>query len=126
VPTREIEEFAKLLVRYVRDASIRSCDSQLRPNSASPIAKRWRNAQEGAGAETQRVMVPDCVDDAVFHLLYAIDQGLFQLSFTSSSGRTVNLNTEARGELAGWYMDGWRQRFSEQRFVDEDLGTPDD
>jgi hypothetical protein len=40
MPTREIEEFAKILMREVRDAAIRDCDILRRPNSQSVSAKR--------------------------------------------------------------------------------------
>ncbi len=36
MPTPEIEEFAKRLVQYVRDAAIRSSDMDLSPNARSP------------------------------------------------------------------------------------------
>jgi hypothetical protein len=36
MPSREIEEFAQIIVRHVRDAAIQSCDGQLQPHSNSP------------------------------------------------------------------------------------------
>jgi hypothetical protein len=66
-------------------------------------------------------MIPDCIDDALFYLLYAIDSGTLRLSFTAANGTVVDLSNEGIGELAGWYMgsDGWRRRYSEQRFFDD-------
>jgi hypothetical protein len=119
----EIEEFAKLLVREVRDRSVVSCDSQVKPESNSPIAKRWREAVSSSppGA-LAGAMIPDCIDDALFHLLHAIDSGALRLSFVTASGKLVDLTGDGMGELAGWYMmgkDGWRSRYSQQRVVDD-------
>ena len=47
--TPEIEEFAKLLIKWVRDAAIQGDDMILRPTVEAPIAKRWRlAARDGA------------------------------------------------------------------------------
>ena len=72
-------------------------------------------------------MIPDAVDETVFSLLRAIDQGLLRMKFVGSSGREVDLTEEGLGELSGWYMGsgGWRARYSKERFVDDfaDLAT---
>lgn len=120
----EIEEFAEIFVQKVRDHSIRSLDSQQMPISNSPIAKRWRqsNQNEQGRSSLQQVMIPDCVDDALFHLLNAIDSGELKLLFVSKSGKVVDLSNAGLGELAGWYMgssEGWRAKFSKERFVDD-------
>jgi hypothetical protein len=113
----EIEEFAQLLVRSVRDRAIRSSDVQSRPDVEGPIAKRWK----AAGVEKADVVIPDCVDGAVFFLLEAIDQGAIRLTFKSSSGTLVDLTQEGLGEMAGWYMGsgGWRAQYSSERLVDD-------
>jgi len=118
----EIEEFAKAIVQCVRDASIRSNDVALRPTGASPVAKRWaKAANETTCTEFGRVLIPDVVDDTVFYLLHAIDEGLLPLAFTASNGKTVNLTTDGQGELAGEYIgtEGWRGMYSKERFVDD-------
>jgi hypothetical protein len=120
--TPEIEEFAKRLVEFVRDASIRSNDVGLRPTAVGPVAERWKKAaRDQAPTEYARVLIPDVVDDTVFYLLHAIDEGVLPLAFTASNGRVVDLTTEGRSELAGWYMgsDGWRGMYSNERFVDD-------
>jgi hypothetical protein len=122
MPSPEIEEFAKLLVQNVRDAAIRDCDVSLRPNAAGPTSTRWKEAARNENLESiVRVFVPDTVDNAVFHLLDAIDNGLLNLSFTAANGKTVDLPTAGLGELAGWYMGtgGWRALYSRERFVDD-------
>lgn len=67
------------------------------------------------------IVVPDAVDETVFSLLQAIDQGLLKLKYVSSSGREIDLAEEGLGELSGWYMGsgGWRAMFSEERYVDD-------
>jgi hypothetical protein len=122
MPSPEIEEFAKLLVREVRDAAIRGCDIAARPNAADAISTRWKEAAHNRNLEPiLHVVVPDTVDETVFHLLRAIDGGLVNLSFTAANGKRVDLTTEGLGELAGWYMGtgGWRSLYSQERFVDD-------
>jgi hypothetical protein len=92
MPSPEIEEFAKMLVKQVRDSAVRSGDQQLRPNAENVVANRWRAAgHDGSLHSIAKVLVPDIVDDAVFYLLQAIDQGLLRLSFTASNGNIVDL-----------------------------------
>lgn len=119
MPIPEIEEFAKVLVQQVRDSAVRDCDGLLLPTANSPVARRWR--QVPAPRADLSVMIPDVVDEVVFCLLQAIDQGLLCLKFVSSSGREIDLTEEGAGELSGWYMGsgGWRSMFSSERFVDD-------
>ena len=122
MPKPEIEEFAKILVQQVRDAAVRSSDQQLRPDVENVVAKRWKDAgRDGNLDSIAKVLIPDIVDDTVFYLLQAIDQGLLRLSFTASNGNTVNLPEDGLGELGGWYMasGGWRAMHSQERFVDD-------
>jgi len=124
MPTQEIDEFARTLVQHVRDAAIRSCDALLEPQAGSPAARRWKGLD--ATSSDLRVVIPDAVDEAVFGVLQAIDQGLLRLKFVSSSGIEVDLTEEGKGELSGWYIGsgGWRAMFSSERFVNDfaDLG----
>jgi hypothetical protein len=118
----EIEEFAKMLVQCVRDASVQSSDVSLRPTANGPVANRWRLASnETNPMEFARVVISDVVDNTVFYLLHAIDEGGLRLSYTASNGKTVDLTEQGKSELAGWYAgsDGWRDRYSKERFVDD-------
>src|SRR5215469_15425850 len=116
MPNRQIEEFAKILVRAVRDVAIQSCDLRLRPDVTHVIAQRWReSARAGKLDPIAKVLIPDIVDDAIFYLLRAIDRGVLQLSFRDSNGKTVNLSTESPDELGGWYSGEWREKYSKER-----------
>lgn len=119
MPIAEIEEFARTLVREVRDASIGNCDGFTEELASSPAAARWRRL--GAAAADVRVAIPDVVDEAVFSLLHAIDQGTLRLRFVSSGGREIDLTEQGLGELAGWYMGsgGWRAMYSKERHADD-------
>ena len=126
MPTPGIEEFARLLMTVVRDEAIGSCDRDLSPSARGVVAIRWRKSMErGSHEEFAREIIPDCVDDAIFYLLHAIDEGILQLSFTASNGKTVDLTKEGDSEMAGWFAGyAWKERYSKQRFND-DLSHPD-
>ena len=122
-PRRAIEELGILFVRHVRDVAIQSCDLQLLPHSETPTAKRWRRAAiPFHGQVPPHVLIPDCVDEAIYAFLRAIDQGLLPLSYVAENGETVDLVKEGRGELAARYMaaDGWRAKYSKER-IGEDV-----
>ena len=121
MPNPEIEEFAKILVREVRDCAIRSCDVPLRPNAAGPMGKRWKEAAARDPEVFAKVIIPDVVDVTVFELLRTIDEGLLKLSFTASKGEKVDLTVDGLSELAGWYagIPGWRSMYSKERFIDD-------
>jgi len=122
MPSPEIEEFARILVRQVRDLSVQCADIELRPTTMSVSAKRWRESAAGEqGARPDpNVVIPDCIDYTIFYLLHAIDEGLLHLKFVSSSGKEVDLTEEGLGELAGWYAGvEWIKMYSQERFVDD-------
>ena len=115
--------FAQALVRLVRDIAIGNCLARLTPDARSPIEKRYAAALGGANLEPIRdLIVPDCVDQANFCLLNAIDDGGLKLTFTGPDGRQVGLTEDGLSELAGWYVmeeeEGWRERFSRKRIND--------
>ena len=127
MPTREIEEFAKILMREVRDAAIRDCDILRRPNSQSVSAKRLQELGIGECDAVVEAIIPECVDAALYFLLHAIDDGMLKLQYVAADGKVVDLTSEGLSEMAGWYIwpDGWRSMYSEERFnefVDADDG----
>lgn len=117
----EIEEFARTLVKNVRDSAIRSCDQLLKPNATSPMAKRWKKSMIDGNESATNIIIPDCVDQTIFHLLHAVDQGVLKISFVTIEGKEVVLEQEGLGELAGWYAGsgGWRADYSNERFIDD-------
>jgi hypothetical protein len=116
--TPEIEEFAKILVEWVRDAAIRSNDSVFGGTHA--IAKRWKEAAATSGSPEAfaKVIIPDIVDSTIAHLLGAIDQEVLRLSFTAANGKSVDLATATDG-LSGLYGAEWCEKYTKERFVDD-------
>jgi len=96
MPSREIEEFAKILVKEVRDATIEECDSNFRPDVRDVIAQRWRKALGSGDADRiADVLIPDIVDATISYLLRALDQEMLPLTFKASNGKTVDLPVSA-------------------------------
>jgi hypothetical protein len=115
--SREIEEFAKILVEWVRDAAIRSNDSVFAGRHA--IAKRWKEAAASSSPEEfAKVLIPDIVDSTIAHLLGAIDQEVLRLSFTAANGKSVDLATATDG-LSGLYGAEWCEEYTKERFIDD-------
>jgi hypothetical protein len=123
----EIEEFGALLIREVRDKAIASCDNDMRADVDNPAARNLRNRCSGHNTHAlAEALIPDCVDEALFYLLHAIDNGLLRLTYTARNGNAVDLTADGLGELAGWYMgssDAWRPKYSQQRFNDYNAGS---
>jgi hypothetical protein len=123
MPSPEIEEFGRILVEKVRDASIKSCDRRFQANATSPAAKRWKEAARKATPEEfAKLLIPDVVDHTMFCFLHAIDDSLLRLSYSASQGKVVDLNTEGQGELGGWWgggSEGWLTIYAKERFVDD-------
>lgn len=111
-----LEEFGKILVQKIRDEAIRSCDQVLDPAARGPVAKRWRLHRNDP-----KMIIADCVDNAIFHLLDAVDNGHIRLSYTTSKGETVDLGREGLGELGGLFMasGGWRSEYASERVNDD-------
>lgn len=119
---QKIAEFAKVLLQKVRDKTIESCDNLLDPTANNVISRRWQaKIADGSSSDLATTIIADCVDDTLFHLLHAIDEGLLHLSFVGRDGAVVDLTADGEGELAGAYMasGGWRSQFSKTRFVDD-------
>lgn len=121
MPKPEIEEFARLLITHVRDEAISTCDRRLTPSANSVTAQRWRKSlSERSCEDFVREIIPDCVDETLSYLLHAIDDGLLSLSFTSSTGKRVDLTVDGESELAGWLAsNAWLPAYSQERFNDD-------
>lgn len=113
-----IEAFARTLIEAVRDATIQSCDAYVAEDSRTPIGERWSREMTAEGREAVRIAIADIVDEMLFHLLNrGFDQGLLPLLLRTASGDLVDLGES--GELSGWYLTEWRQRFARERFQDD-------
>ncbi len=119
LPDQNIMCFAEALVRSVRDRAIQNCLLRLSPQATEPTAKRWKGVLAQKDLDSVRnLIIPDCVDELIFYLLVAIDDGDIRLTFTCPDGHSVDLTDAGLGELAGWYVggeDGWREQFSRER-----------
>lgn len=113
----QIDEFAKFLIQRIRDNAIKSCDTQLySDNLNSPTTKRWQKARESGNIDKfAETIIADCIDDAIFYFLLAIDKGAFSLSFRMPNGENVALSDALVGELAGWYIGEWKEKYSRER-----------
>jgi hypothetical protein len=115
--TPEIEEFAKILVEWVRDAAIRNCDMTFRSNGVT--GKRWKElvASSNSSEAFAKEIIPDIVDSTIAQLLGAIDQEVLPLSFTAANGKSVDLATATDG-LSGLYGAEWCKKYTKERFID--------
>jgi hypothetical protein len=122
MPSAEVEEFATVLIKQVRDEAIRSCDRTLGEDAKGHQAKRWKQLiQDGNPDALVKALIPDIVDATVCALLRSIDDEALKLSFTTSNAKTCDLNDEGLSELVGWYagIPGWRSTYSDERFNDD-------
>ncbi len=119
MPSKKIEEFARILIHEVRDAAIQDLDMCVRLDNQSSTAKRWRRAKMISDPNALRELIPDCVDEALFFLLKAIDEGLLKVQFVAADGTVVDLSEEGLGELAGWYSGpgGFCDTYSQMRLT---------
>ena len=118
--TPELDEFANVLIKQVRDNAIKNCDSIFN-NKNTDAGKRWNKALKGDPKILVKTLIADIVDESIATLLFSIDQGLLNMSFESSTRKQINLVNDGLGELCGWYMGsgGWRAQFSNERFADD-------
>jgi hypothetical protein len=66
-------------------------------------------------------LLPDIIDQTLFHLLDAIDNGQLPLGWKHNDGSFRDLGDLGQGQMGGWLMmgtGGWLDRFSRQRFFD--------
>jgi hypothetical protein len=112
----DLNEFARSLIKYVRDAAVGSMYVQLHAgNLGSPIVKRWHDMKfQGNIDKMCEMIISDTLDDTIFNLLEAIDSNNMDFSFTTKAGKMINLNEEGYGELGGSYMGEWRSELSNE------------
>jgi hypothetical protein len=117
----ELHRFAEMLVRSVRDQSIDSCDALAFRRMFGPTGDRWRDLlAEPKAREAISQLIPDIVDEVLFKLLHALDQGDMPLAWRRESGTYVDLYDLGLSEMAGWLVGSdpecWRARYSSKRW----------
>jgi hypothetical protein len=116
-----LDEFAQRLITSVRDEAIRSCDALAQGSVGGALGERWRATLGSAtAAEAMRELLPDVVDQVLFHLLDAIDNDRLPLAWPDGSNIRP-LEELGQGEMGGLLMmgeDGWIDRYSSQRHFD--------
>lgn len=117
----EVELFARLLMTQVRDRAIASGDALARGATGGALGERWRaELSSSTASEAMTELLPDVVDQVLFHLLDAIDNGQLPLAWQDGD-RAALLADLGEGEMAGLLMmgeGGWIDRFSQQRYFD--------
>ena len=117
-----VAQFADRVMQSVRDAAISDCDRLTDGRTKGPMGDRWRQALTDLTAkEAVSLLIPDIVDQVLFHLMDAIDNDHLPLSWQSQHQTSVSLALAGHGEMAGWVAmgkGGWIERFSKQRFND--------
>ena len=117
----ELQRFAQMLMLLVRDQSIKDCDALAARRMGGEDGKRWRDllADRRARAAVQE-LIPDIVDQVLFRLLNALDQGDMPVAWQRADGSYVDLYDLGKSEMAGWLVardaEGWRARHSLQRW----------
>lgn len=117
-----VRQFADTLMRLVRDDSISDCDRLTEGRTKGPRGKRWGQALSDLTAkDAVSLLIPDIVDQVLFHLMDAIDNDRLPLFWENQDHSYVSLPLAGHGEMAGWVAmgkGGWIERFSNQRFND--------
>lgn len=117
----ELQRFAEMLMLLVRDQSIKDCDALAARRMGGEDGKRWRDVlADGRARDAVRELIPDIVDQVLFRLLNALDQGDVPLAWQREDGSYVDLYELGKSEMAGWLLardaEGWRARHSLQRW----------
>ncbi len=109
------DALGQLLCR-ARDLAIQASDRNLRSNSKSYIAERWREAGVQPSPEVAMV-ISDAVDEVLFQILCLMDSEELTVRITVD-GESHQVDEDAIGELAGSYIgeESWRSKYSKQRW----------
>lgn len=107
------EAFVRLLIEFVRDPSVSTMLWVAAGGSRGPTGEAWAHADPH---ERVRLAIATGVDEVIFRLLDAIDNGVLDLCWRMESGEMVELAGSASAELGGTYVTegGWRDRFANE------------
>jgi hypothetical protein len=134
-PDHDLSQFAELLVRLARDRAIAACDKLAAGGVRGARGEYWQAlTADPAARDLVAALIPEVVDEVLFQLLHAVDNGQLPVAWRrTDDGSWVLLEELGHGEMAGWLTmgrGGWLDSFSGQRHVDHlgDLGLspPDD
>jgi hypothetical protein len=110
----ELDRFAAWLMENVRDEAIDTADRYVDGRMAVPGP--WA---EFAGDDRLKAVIPQVVDEVLFRLVHYAESGS-DLGWRRQDGTWVSFDDLGGGEMGGWLAtddeDGWRARFSRQRF----------
>lgn len=111
-----LENFAVDMVE-IRDTTIDSVVFMTEPSYKGPRRERWRNALEGADVDEIRRVLVDVVDETIFHVLDAIDNGQLKLYVVDgNTPGTFRRLADLASEPLAWSFvgddDGWRSTLS--------------
>jgi hypothetical protein len=128
----ELERFARLLMGLVRDRAIGECDRLAQGSVRGPSGKRWQDViSQKSPQDALAELIPEIVDQTLFQLLDAIDNGALPLHWQGEDGSVEPLSEVGLNEMAGWVAGGdWPHEYSKKRrhdyFSDLRLIEPDD
>ncbi len=112
---------------HVRDVAIGSCDRLVQGSGGGPLGARWRDLLASSGAhDAAMALIPDIVDQTLFHLVDAIDNGTLPLAWSGEAGVEL-LQDAGFGEMAGSLAmgrGGWIEKYSSERHFDPLSGLP--
>jgi hypothetical protein len=117
----ELERFGRALVELVRDKVIVECDRLAEGSETAGSGEPWHSVLTSDEARRSiHALVPEIVDQVLFELLDAADNGVLSLAWVGADGECRPLEDLGVGEMAGWLVGspGWRHRYSKQRFFD--------
>jgi acetylglutamate kinase len=122
-----VEIFGKTLVKQVRDVAIQSLVGELNyirkkqelfDDSNNKI--RWIKEIRDKDIDKliERVIV-DTVDETIFKLLFAIDEGFFDIIFSSYENPESSLKEYSEEDLlCAPYITEWRVKFSKEQYYE--------
>src|SRR2546430_1006618 len=94
-------------MRLVRDRAISEADRLACGEIRGPSGERWRALiAESSPQEVLRELIPEIVDQTLFQLLDAIDNGALPLVWRAEDGSETSLQDLGSSEMAGWLVGG--------------------
>jgi len=113
-----LDAFGELLMKYVRDASIRHWDKVITGQFRSVSAKKAQALLKSMNAEELEVLyqlIPQIIDITIHYLLWILEQvDWLDIAVQTDAGTVPSLREVSDG-LAGEAYD-WKPKYSTQRY----------